>query len=136
MERALAPLHTHRAEPLNQRRLANLPIVTSFFVLQNSHINRTASWIWPRLMTDGSVPKQKPRKKSKLSNSAVGPVFKGGECTRLTPNARPSNLFLAISATGIRLASLYSACAPGRRMWPIGADGSGPLADQICGREL
>jgi len=44
-------------------------------------------------MTDGSVPKQKPRKKSKLSNSASGQVLGKDVRERLTPNARSSNLF-------------------------------------------
>ena len=44
-------------------------------------------------MTDGSVPKQKPRKKSKLSNSATGPVLGKDVHVRLTPIARSSNLF-------------------------------------------
>ena len=49
--------------------------------------------ICPRLMTDGSVPKQKPRKKSKLSKPAAGQVLGKGEHARFRPNARSSNLF-------------------------------------------
>ncbi len=64
--------------------IANCAYGYKFFVLQKTPINHTGSGICPRLMTDGSVPKQKPRKKSKLYNSAAGQVFKGGERRRFS----------------------------------------------------
>ena len=77
-------LHAGRSQQIPRRSrkitaISNCAYRYKFFVLQKTPTNHTGSRIWPRLMTDGSVPKQKPRKKSKLYNSAAGQVFKGDE---------------------------------------------------------
>ncbi|MBN2975973.1 hypothetical protein, partial [Pseudomonas lactucae] len=82
---ASSRVETYAAQARTPQKSPNNQCISGykFFVLQKSRINPTVAGICPRLMTDGSVPKQKPRKKTKLFNSASGQVLRQGEHTAI-----------------------------------------------------